>query len=312
MPGTIIQELHRILQRQKAAGGSVVWLSPANREALFRPDAAAPAPRPPTAAPMPPMPPRRAGMAAAPPADVTAPPAGVTAPPDTPPVPPAAKTAPPKVPSTPPAPPPSQRYAGLGWDELAARMAACQACDLASSRGNMQFGRGATQARVMFIADYPSKEEDTGNDILGGPAGELLANMIRAMSLEPGGSDPATAAYITHVLKCRLSDARRYPTQTEVHACLPCLWRQIELCRPQAIVLLGMLPLRALIDPACTDRHRHQWLDYNGIPVMPTLHPNEILRMRHLPQAFTAEKRKAWADLQHVMAKLGLQPPPKK
>ena len=68
MPGTIIQELYRILQRQKAAGGSVVWLSPANREALFRPDAAAPSSRPPTAAPMPPMPPRRAGMAAAPPA----------------------------------------------------------------------------------------------------------------------------------------------------------------------------------------------------------------------------------------------------
>ena len=305
MPGTIIQELHRILQRQKAAGCSAVWLSPANREALFRPDAAAPPARTPAAAPLPPMPPRRAQTAAAPPA-------GVTAPPDPTPVPAVARTAPPKVPSAPPAPAPNERFAGLAWDELAARMAACHACDLANSRSNMQFGRGAAQARVMFIADYPSKEEDAGNDILAGPAGELLANMIRAMSLEPGGSDPATAAYITHVLKCRLSDARRYPTQAEVHACLPCLWRQIELCRPQAIVLLGMLPLRALIDPACTDRHRHQWLDYNGIPVMPTLHPNEILRMRHLPQAFTAEKRKAWADLQHVMAKLGLQPPPKK
>ncbi|MGI6355039.1 MAG: uracil-DNA glycosylase [Lentisphaerae bacterium] len=293
MPGSIIQELHRILQRQKAAGRSAVWLSPANREVLFRPTGSAPSTRPPVAAPMPPMPPRRAQVAAAP----------VTPPP----TPPATRTAPAKAPPAPPKP----RFAGLSWDELAARMAACQDCDLSNSRSNMQFGRGATQARVMFIADYPSKEEDASNDILTGPAGELLANMIRAMSLEPGGSDPATAAYITHVLKCRLG-TRRYPTQAEVRACLPCLWRQIELCQPQAIVLLGMLPLRALFDPAYTDRHRHQWLDYNGIPVMPTLHPNEILRMRQQPKAFIAEKRKAWTDLQQVMAKLGLQPPTKK
>ncbi|MDD4098817.1 MAG: uracil-DNA glycosylase [Lentisphaeria bacterium] len=287
MPGTIIQELCRLLRRQKAAGRTAVWLSPANREALFHPVVNA-TPRNPSA-PLPPMPTRRAEAAAPPATPTTA-----------------------TTPTTPPAAPPKNRFAGLGWDDLATQMAACQACDLAHCRTNMQFGRGTAQARVMFIADYPSKEEDAGNDILSGPAGELLGNMIRAMSLVPGGDDAAHAAYITHVLKCRLSDARRYPTQAEVHACLPCLWQQIELCRPQAIVLLGMLPLRALFDPAFTDRNRHQWLDYHGVPVMPTLHPNEILRMQHLPQAFAAEKRKAWNDLQQVMSRLGLKPPSKK
>ena len=42
---------------------------------------------------------------------------------------------------------------------------------------------------------------------------------------------------------------------------------------------------------------RGHWMDFQGIPVMPTFHPAYLLRM---PVA----KRDAWSDLKQVMAKL--------
>ena len=45
-----------------------------------------------------------------------------------------------------------------------------------------------------------------------------------------------------------------------------------------------------------------RWLDYNGIPVMPTYHPAYLLRNK-------PAKKDAWADLQAVMAVFGRKPP---
>ena len=44
---------------------------------------------------------------------------------------------------------------------------------------------------------------------------------------------------------------------------------------------------------------RGQWLDYNGIKVMPTYHPAYLLRT---PSA----KKEVWADMKKVMGELGL------
>ena len=44
-------------------------------------------------------------------------------------------------------------------------------------------------------------------------------------------------------------------------------------------------------------RLRGNWLDYQGIPVMPTYHPAFLLRQE-------AAKRDAWHDLQLVMQRL--------
>ena len=45
---------------------------------------------------------------------------------------------------------------------------------------------------------------------------------------------------------------------------------------------------------------RGQWAEYQGIAVMPTFHPAELLRDASM-------KKPVWIDLQAVMRRLGLQ-----
>ena len=45
---------------------------------------------------------------------------------------------------------------------------------------------------------------------------------------------------------------------------------------------------------------RGQWLDYNGVKVMPTYHPAYLLRT---PSA----KKDVWADMKKVMVELGME-----
>ena len=54
---------------------------------------------------------------------------------------------------------------------------------------------------------------------------------------------------------------------------------------------------------------RGNWLEYNGIPVMPTFHPAYLLRFEKSKDRFVQEKRKVWSDLQQVMALLNLKRP---
>jgi DNA polymerase len=127
-----------------------------------------------------------------------------------------------------------------------------------------------------------------------GKAGQLLTKMIGAMQFA------RSEVYIANIVKCR-PPGNRNPEPDEVEACLPYLQRQIECVKPEVIVLLGAVPLRALLGGRSIRRERGQWRDFHGIPVMPTFHPSYLLR---LPEA----KREAWADLQQVMHRLGIDP----
>ena len=86
---------------------------------------------------------------------------------------------------------------------------------------------------------------------------------------------------------------------------MPYLKRQIAMVNPKVIVLLGAVPLLYLFNLKGIMKLRGRWLDYNGIPVMPTYHPAFLLRN---PPA----KKDAWADLQAVMAVFGRKPAPRR
>ena len=191
----------------------------------------------------------------------------------------------------------------LDWEELLQAAQNCHACPLAADRNFMVFGEGSHQARLMFIGEGPGEEEDRQGRPFVGRAGQMLSNMIKAMGFERQSQDPARAVYIANIVKCR-PPHNRNPEAAEVQACLPFLQRQIALLRPQAIVLLGAVPLRCLLGLAGINRYRGSWLDYQGIAVMPTYHPAYLLRFEQQKRKFIEEKRKVWEDLQKVMARL--------
>jgi uracil-DNA glycosylase len=169
----------------------------------------------------------------------------------------------------------------------------CQACKLAGTRTNVVFGVGSPNADLMFIGEAPGRDEDLQGEPFVGRAGQLLTDIIKAMKL---GRDQV---YIANVIKCRPPENRN-PETDEIEQCRPFLRRQIELIQPKVIVTLGKFGLQALTDRAYSiSAVRGQWLDYNGIKLMPTFHPAYLLRT-------PAAKKDVWADMKKVMAELGI------
>ena len=185
------------------------------------------------------------------------------------------------------------------WESLRTECASCMKCGLGRTRTNMVFADGSPHAELMFIGEGPGADEDATGVPFVGRAGELLSRMIAAMTF-----DRATETCIANIVKCR-PPGNRNPADDEAAACMPYLKRQIALVNPKAIVLLGAVPLLYLFNLKGIMKLRGRWLDYEGIPVMPTYHPAFLLRN---PPA----KKDAWADLQAVMAVFGRKPAPRR
>ena len=305
--GSIHEELTRILARQQARGVSCAWIAPETLAALAQLAATGPrtAPSPSATATAPAPAPQRIQPSPATTAASTV--AARSAASAVPPRPtmtaaPRPTTAPPSVAA------PLPDLSGLDWEPLLAAARQCQSCRLGATRQNLVFEDGCRRARVMFIGEGPGEEEDRQGVPFVGRAGQLLTRMILAMGLDRASDDPAKAAYIANIVKCR-PPHNRNPQDDEGAVCLGYLRRQIQLVRPEAIILLGAVPLRFLLGKVGITRMRGQWLDYQGIPVMPTFHPAYLLRFEGYREKFIEEKRKVWADLQQVMSRLGLQRP---
>ena len=112
--------------------------------------------------------------------------------------------------------------------------------------------------------------------------------------------------YIANVLKCRpdtpgQSSGNRKPDPTEMATCLPYLEEQIAIIRPKIMVALGATAIEGLLGQSRVQvtRIRGQWLEFHGIPLMPTYHPAYLLRNDSM-----TEKRKVWEDMLAVMERM--------
>jgi DNA polymerase len=176
--------------------------------------------------------------------------------------------------------------------ELQAAMANCCRCDLHRTRKNIVFGEGNLQAKLMFIGEGPGFYEDCSGRPFVGDAGKLLDKMITAMQFT------REEVYIANIVKCRPPNNRN-PLPAEAACCLPFLKQQIDLIRPEVIVLLGAVAVKYLLGATGGIREmRGKWTSYENIPVLPTFHPAYLLREK-------SAKRDAWKDLQLVMARFG-------
>ena len=180
-----------------------------------------------------------------------------------------------------------------GWDALLAAAHNCNACRLAGTRTNVVFGVGNPNADLMFVGEAPGRDEDLQGEPFVGRAGQLLTDIIKAMKLTRDD------VYIANVIKCRPPENRN-PEQDELDECRPFIQRQIALVQPKVIVTLGRIGLQSLTGKGyAISSVRGQWLDYDGIKLMPTYHPAYLLRT-------PAAKKDVWSDMKKVMAELGL------
>ena len=178
----------------------------------------------------------------------------------------------------------------------------CKQCPYGQGPDNRHvvFGVGNVDTEVIFVGEAPGAEEDVQGEPFVGRAGQLLTKIINTMGYK------REDIYLANVLKCRPDTpgqafGNRPPTQAEMHSCRPCLFEQIDIIQPKAIVALGATAMKGLLDLDAPMRDlRGRWHDYKGVPVMATYHPSYLLR-NQLP----SEKRKVWEDLLLVKERLG-------
>ena len=184
----------------------------------------------------------------------------------------------------------------MDLDKIQRSLRTCDRCPLHLSRKNPVAGAGNPNADLMFIGEGPGRDEDEQGIPFVGEAGQLLTKMINAMQFT------RSDVYITNIVKCR-PPKNRNPEPLEAEACMEFLKQQIRLIAPKVIVTLGAVPLLYLTNKKGITRARGQWLDYQGIKVMPTFHPAFLLRN-------PAAKKDVWQDLQQVMQVFGKSPAP--
>jgi DNA polymerase len=201
-----------------------------------------------------------------------------------------------------PAPPASARPDGVGdaanralsLRVLRDDIGDCTRCPLHTGRTELVFGAGRPTARLMMVADGPGPAEDETGLPFVDEAGRLLSKMIRAMGLRRAD------VYLTYLVKCRTPGIH---PEAGLEPCADFLARQVSIVQPEVIIALGDLAARRVTGrDEAFPRLRGQWLDYRGIPVLPTFHPIALLQN---PRS----KGLVWADLKSVMRRMGLKQP---
>jgi uracil-DNA glycosylase len=171
----------------------------------------------------------------------------------------------------------------------------CNRCNLHKDRKTIVFGSGNPNADLVFVGEGPGADEDEQGLPFVGRAGRKLTEIIeKGMHLSREED-----TYICNIVKCR-PPSNRDPKPDEIAACKPFLIRQLQAIRPKAIVALGKPAASTLLGRTVPImKERGSWHEYQGVPLMLTLHPAYLLR------AYTIENRRnVMNDMNKVLTKL--------
>jgi uracil-DNA glycosylase family protein len=160
----------------------------------------------------------------------------------------------------------------------------CRACDLWARATQGVFGEGSARARLMLVGEQPGDREDLAGRPFVGPAGRVLDEALQAAGIDRADT------FVTNVVKhfkWKPSGKKRLhdkPNREQVKACRPWLDLELELVRPEIMVLLGATAAQAILGSSfrvTVDHGRLLEAERPGGPRrLATLHPSAILRAR--------------------------------
>lgn len=178
------------------------------------------------------------------------------------------------------------------WSALLREILACRSCHFGQDTQACTQrvpGTGNRMSPLMLVGEGPGFDEDRIGVPFTGISGALLTLALHKLNLQ------RQEVYITNVIKCRPAN-NRTPTLEEVQPCSRFLRAELKLLKPKTIVCLGRVALQFFFPEITSIKEvRGKWLDYQGIPVMPTYHPAYILRQTGFDQVLA--KRQWWRDL---------------
>jgi DNA polymerase len=178
--------------------------------------------------------------------------------------------------------------------------AGCRGCELYRCATQTVFGEGPEDARMMLVGETPGDREDRAGQPFVGPAGRELDR-----ALEEVGIDRAEV-YVSNAVKHFRFQERgkrrihQKPDAGQIRACRPWLRAEIDVIRPEAIVLMGATAAKSLLGSRFSVMAEHgRPLETDLAPVaVATIHPSAILRgddeaRRELRAMFTGDLRAA-------------------
>jgi uracil-DNA glycosylase family protein len=164
---------------------------------------------------------------------------------------------------------------------VAEQAAGCTACDLYAHATQTVFGEGPAHAPLFLIGEQPGDQEDKAGQPFVGPAGRILHSALEAASIRRDD------VYVTNAVKHFKWEPRgkrrihARANQTEIVACHQWLARELELVQPAVIVTMGAVAGQSLFGTSFRVGKSHgEVLEYEGRPVITTIHPSAVLRAR--------------------------------
>ena len=157
-------------------------------------------------------------------------------------------------------------------EELNNQIYGCKKCRLWRDAKHSVPGEGPLNAKVMFVGQNPGADEDESGRPFVGRAGKYLTKTLVEFGIK------REEVFITNIVK-HVSPKNRKPYDDEVRACLPYLVTQINMIKPEIMVLLGA---------SAKETPRIEGIEYIQI-----IHPSAAMRFTKMREKF----RQQIADL---------------
>ena len=169
--------------------------------------------------------------------------------------------------------------------------AGCGSCRLYKTckSPRMKVG-GKGKKKILIIGEAPSEKDDLQGTQFVGRTGVYLAKELKRL-----GIDLHKDCWKINAVNCRLPKNRKpnIPSEGEIEACRPLVFKAITECKPKVIVVLGMPAVQTLFD------HRYHkalnsliaWRGWCvpdrelGAWICPTYHPNFLMRKETVSSA---------------------------
>jgi DNA polymerase len=166
------------------------------------------------------------------------------------------------------------------WDEVRDEALQCRACPLWEPAGDTVFGEGPVPARIMLVGEQPGDQEDRHTRPFVGPAGKVLDDALAEVPLE------RSEIYVTNAVKHFKFVPRgkrrihQTPTAGETKACHPWLSAELDLVRPELLVLMGATAAKSILGSSFRlTKHRGEAVASDAAPIVTaTIHPSAVLR----------------------------------
>ena len=170
----------------------------------------------------------------------------------------------------------------------------CQKCALSKTRTNIVFSSGVPNNKLVLVGEAPGYWEDIKAEPFVGKAGQLLDKIFESVGLSR-----KEHVYICNTIKCRPPE-NRDPLPEEKAACKEYLDAQLEILKPQIILICGRVALNTFLpDKGGITKVRGQWFDGpNGAKMMPIFHPSYLLRNDSREKG--SPKWLMWQDIKEI------------